>query len=136
SIREAATYGWDASPVSVARLCAEIWPLIKNEDWALTNGDPGFQSLWPQKLWAMDKVYQYVGGPGGYGVGYAAPAAVGAALAHRAHGRFVVNIQGDGELMVAPGALWTAVHHQIPMLTVMHNNRAWHQELMHIERMA
>ncbi|MBV8912126.1 MAG: hypothetical protein JOZ05_03670 [Acetobacteraceae bacterium] len=135
-IRGAAVYGWDATPVSVARLCAELWDVIKNEDWALTNGDPGFQSLWPQKLWRMDKVYQYLGGPGGFGVGYSAPAAVGAALAHKAHGRFVVNIQGDGELMCCPGALWTAVHHQIPLLTVMHNNRAWHQELMHIQRMA
>jgi acetolactate synthase I/II/III large subunit len=38
--------------------------------------------------------------------------------------------------MCAPGALWTAVHHKIPLLTVMHNNRAYHQEVMHIQRMA
>ena len=31
--------------------------------------------------------------------------------------------------------LWTAAHHQLPMLTVMHNNRAWHQELMFVEYM-
>lgn len=136
AILTAATYAWDASPISVARLCAEIWVQIKDLDWALTTGDPGFQSLWPQKTWAIDKVYQYTGGPGGYGVGYSAPAAVGAALAHRAQGRFVVNLQGDGELMCCPGALWTAVHHKIPLLTVMHNNRAYHQELMHIQRMA
>ena len=37
--------------------------------------------------------------------------------------------------MYAPGALWTAVHHRIPLL-VMHNNRAYHQEVMHIQRMA
>ena len=131
-----ATYGWDASPISIARLSAEIWAQINDLDWAVTNGDPFFQSYWPQRLWKMDKVYQFTGGPGGYGVGYSGPAAVGAALAHRAHGRFVVNIQGDGELMCCPGALWTAVHHKIPLLTVMHNNRAYHQELMHVQRMA
>jgi acetolactate synthase I/II/III large subunit len=131
-----ATYGWDASPISLARVCAEIWAQIRGMDWALTTGDPFFQSFWPQKTWKMEKVYQFTGGPGGYGVGYSAPAAVGAALAHRAQGRFVVNIQGDGELMCCPGALWTAVHHKIPMLTVMHNNRAYHQELMHVQRMA
>jgi thiamine pyrophosphate-dependent acetolactate synthase large subunit-like protein len=38
--------------------------------------------------------------------------------------------------MYAPGALWTAVHHRIPLLLVMHNNRAYHQEVMHIQRMA
>ncbi len=52
------------------------------------------------------------------------------------HGGLVVNIQGDGELMCAPGSLWTAVHHKIPLLNVMHNNRAYHQETMHIQRMA
>src|SRR6267142_2359016 len=29
-----ASYAWDASPVSTARLCAEIWGQIKDEDWA------------------------------------------------------------------------------------------------------
>jgi thiamine pyrophosphate-dependent acetolactate synthase large subunit-like protein len=38
--------------------------------------------------------------------------------------------------MYAPGAVWTAAHHRIPLLTVMNNNRAYHQEVMHIQRMA
>ena len=38
--------------------------------------------------------------------------------------------------MYAPGVLWTAAHHRIPLLSVMHNNRAYHQEVMHIQRMA
>jgi thiamine pyrophosphate-dependent acetolactate synthase large subunit-like protein len=38
--------------------------------------------------------------------------------------------------MYAPGVLWTAAHHRIPMLSVMHNNRADHQEVMHLQRMA
>jgi thiamine pyrophosphate-dependent acetolactate synthase large subunit-like protein len=136
AVLTSATYGWDASPISVARLCAELWAQIKDMDWALTGGETFFQSFWQQKLWKIDKVYQFIGGAGGYGVGYSAPAAVGSALAHRQHGRFVVNIQGDGELMCCPGALWSAVHHKIPLLTVMHNNRAYHQELMHVQRMA
>ena len=32
--------------------------------------------------------------------------------------------------------LWTAAHHRIPLLAVMRNNRAYHQEVMHIQRMA
>jgi acetolactate synthase I/II/III large subunit len=31
--------------------------------------------------------------------------------------------------------LWTAAHHKIPLLSVMHNNRAYHQEVMHVQRM-
>jgi thiamine pyrophosphate-dependent acetolactate synthase large subunit-like protein len=38
--------------------------------------------------------------------------------------------------MYAPGILWTAAHHRIPILNVMHNNRAYHQEVMHLQRMA
>ena len=66
-------------------------------------------------------------------MGYGAPAAVGAALANKKYGRFSVNIQTDGDLMYAPGVLWTAAHHRIPLLTIMHNNRAYHQELMELQ---
>jgi acetolactate synthase-1/2/3 large subunit len=126
-----ASYAWDASPVSTARLCAELWGQIRNEDWALVNGTGG----WAPRLWNFDKPYQFIGGSGGAGIGYGAPAAVGAALAHKRHGRLSVNIQTDGDLMYAPGVLWTAAHHHIPLLSVMHNNRAYHQELMHVQKM-
>jgi benzoylformate decarboxylase/acetolactate synthase-1/2/3 large subunit len=69
-------------------------------------------------------------------VGYGAPAAVGAALANRDKGIITVSFEGDGDLMYAPGVLWTAAHHKIPLLMVMHNNRAYHQELMHLQKMA
>jgi len=133
--RTDATYGWDASPISTARLSAELWAQIKDSDWALVSPIE-FVSRWPMRLWSFDKPYQFIGGAGGAGVGYGAPAAVGAALAHKKHGRVVVNIQADGDLMYAPGVLWTAAHHRIPLLSVMHNNRAYHQEVMHIQRMA
>ena len=38
--------------------------------------------------------------------------------------------------MYAPGALWTAARHEIPLLSVMHNNRGYHQEVMHVQRMS
>jgi thiamine pyrophosphate-dependent acetolactate synthase large subunit-like protein len=133
--RTEATYGWDASPVSVARLCAELWDKIKGEDWSLPC-DVRHASAWPLRLWSFDKHYQFIGWSGGGGVGYNAPAAVGAALANRKHGRLSVNIQGDGDLLFAPAVLWTAAHHRIPLLTVMLNNRAYHEEVMHMQRMA
>jgi thiamine pyrophosphate-dependent acetolactate synthase large subunit-like protein len=129
----AAAAAWDASPVSSARLCAELWPLIKSEDWALVGRALGG---WPQRMWNFDKYYQHIGGSGGAGVGYNLPSAVGAAVAHKEHGRLAVNIQPDGDCMYAPGAIWTSAHHQIPMLTIMNNNRAYHQEVMHLQRMA
>ncbi|HEY7389145.1 MAG TPA: thiamine pyrophosphate-binding protein [Bryobacteraceae bacterium] len=130
---EAASYGWDASPVALSRLSAELWPLIKNEDWSLV-GWQGFIGNWPNRLWNFDKHYQYIGGQGGGGIGYNAPASVGAALANKKHGRLSINIQTDGDLNFAPGVLWTAAHHRIPMLIVMHNNRGYHAEVMFVER--
>ena len=38
--------------------------------------------------------------------------------------------------MYGPEALWTAAHHRIPMLVLMHNNRAYHQEIMQLQHMA
>jgi len=133
--REAAAVAWDASPISTARLCAEIWNQIKGRDWSLVSTTI-FQNRWPERLWNFDRHYQYIGTQGGYGIGYGAPAAVGAALANRKYGRLSVNIQGDGDLMYAPGVLWTAAHHQIPLLSVMHNNRGYHQEVMQVQIMA
>jgi acetolactate synthase I/II/III large subunit len=130
-----AKYGWDASPISTARLSAEIWQQIKNEDWSLVTNCQ-FVSRWPLRLWQFDKHYQYIGGEGAYGVGYNAPASIGAALANRKRGRLTVSIQNDGDFMFSPGVLWTAAHHRIPILIVMHNNRAYHQEVMEVQRMA
>ena len=130
--RELATVGWDASPISTARLSAELWAQIKNEDWSLVSWDR-MVSSWPTRLWNFDKHYQFIGTHGGSGIGYGAPAAVGAALANRKHGRLSINIQNDGDLNYAPGVLWTAAHHKIPLLNIMHNNRSYHEERMYIQ---
>jgi len=132
---EAARYAWHATPISTARLYMELWDLVKDRDWAMVSEDRQ-QSSWAQRLWPLEKYYQYIGGSGGAGVGYGAPAAVGAALAHRAEGRLAVNVQRDGDMMYVPGVFWTAAHYQIPLLTVTHNNGGYHQEFMHLQRMA
>ena len=132
---EAAAIGWDASPISTARLSMELWDQIKHLNWALVS-DINFVSYWPTRLWDFTEHHQFIGGAGGYGIGYGMPSSVGAALAHRDAERIPVSIQCDGDMMMLPGALWTLAHHDIPMLVVMHNNRAWHQETMHLKRMA
>lgn len=133
--RQAAAIAWDASPISTARLVMEMWGQIKDLDWSLV-AQSGNVSNWQHRLWPMEKHYHWLGQSGGYGVGYGAAAAVGGALANRDLGRFSVSIQGDGDLMYAPGVLWTAAKHQIPLLSVMHNNRGYHQELMHVQRLS
>ena len=127
--------GWDASPISTARLTMEVWAQIKDLDWSMVGSDRQMSS-WPSRVWPMEKHYHHLGTSGGYGLGYNLSAAVGAALANRAHGRFSLNLQPDGDFMYSPGVLWTAAHHQIPLLTVMHNNRGYHQEVMHVQRLS
>jgi thiamine pyrophosphate-dependent acetolactate synthase large subunit-like protein len=133
--RLAASYAWEASPVSTARLCAELWAQIKHEDWSLVSSYYSDGGGWPRRLWDFNKPYHWLGDAGGGGIGYGAPASVGAALANKRHGRLSVAIQTDGDLMYAPGVLWTAAHHKIPLLSIMNNNRAYHMEVMHVQRM-
>jgi acetolactate synthase I/II/III large subunit len=129
-----ATIGWDASPITMGRLCAELYDKIHRDDWSLVGN--GIRNEWPLRLWNFDKCYRWNGASGGGGVGYNAPASLGAALANRKHGRVTVTINGDGDLMFTPGTLWTAAHHRIPILYVVHNNRAYHQEYMYLQTMA
>lgn len=131
--KEGAALGWDASPISTARLAMETFEVIKNEPWCLAVSD---RIAWARKLWPTTQYHQMLGGSGGQGVGYGLPASVGAALANKSLGRMTVTFQPDGDLLYAPGALWTAAHHKIPLLMVMHNNGGYYQEVMHLQRMA
>jgi len=131
--RALAANGWDAQPVSTARLSMELWNAVKGEQWCLAETA---NVTWSRRLWPATEHYNFLGHSGAAGVGYCAPAAVGAALANRDKGIVTVVIQPDGDLMYAPGILWTAAHHKIPILMLMHNNRAYHQEVMHLQKMA
>ncbi len=140
SIREQelsdATHGWNTSPVSVPRMVAELYNQVKNDDWAIVSGHQ-FTGQWQRRLMNHDTHYRYNGDCGGFGIGYDTPASVGGALAHRAQGRLPISIVGDGDFnFVGPGALWTAAHHKIPLLLVIHNNRAYHAEVMLVQRVA
>ncbi|HEY4029141.1 MAG TPA: thiamine pyrophosphate-binding protein [Caulobacteraceae bacterium] len=127
--------GWDQSPVSLFRIYAELWPLLENEDWCLAS-PTAFSGGHHAALWAHNEPYSYLGPQPAGGIGYGCGASGGAGLAARGKGRFVVNIQTDGDMNYTPGVLWTEAHHRLPVLSIMHNNRAWHQELMFLEFMA
>jgi acetolactate synthase-1/2/3 large subunit len=133
--RVVAARGWDSSPLSTARVAAELWEQLKTKDWSLVSRSDGM-SDWAWKLWNFEKYYHHIGQSGSLGIGYSNPAATGAALANRKYGRISVNLQNDGDFMFLPSTLWTAAHHQIPMLTVMHNNRMYNQEVMVVARIA
>jgi thiamine pyrophosphate-dependent acetolactate synthase large subunit-like protein len=133
---DAARYGWNSSPISVPRMIAELGRQIQKDDWAIVSGHQ-FTGQWQRRLLNHDKFYRYNGDCGGFGIGYDTPASVGGALAHKAHGRLPIGIVGDGDFnFVGAGALWTAAHHKIPLLLIIHNNRAYHAEVMLVQRTA
>ena len=129
-----ATIGWDSSPITTARMCAEVYNQIKDEDWSVVG--TSIRLSWMHRLWDFKKPHQWNGVSGGSGVGYNLPASIGAALANKKHGRFTVAFGGDGDFMFSPGAVWTAAHHQIPILYIIQKNRAYHQEYMYLVAMA
>ena len=117
---------WDQTPISTARLAAEIWEVIRDQDWVLVHGS---LSGWERRLWDMQDGSRCIAGGGGTGTGMGV--ALGVALAFRHTGKVCVSIQNDGDLLYTPGSLWTAAHHHIPMLTVMFNNRSYYQDVGH-----
>jgi len=122
---------WDASPITLPRLASEVWDAIKGEDWVLTAGT---LDDWARKIWDFDKPYRHPGRS--LGTATQIGISLGVALAHRDAGRLVVDLQPDGDLMFDAGALWVAAKHRIPLLVVMHNNRAYYNDWEHQIRMA
>ncbi len=129
--QEESRQDWDASPITFGRLAHEVWDVIKDEDWVLTANDLKRQV---RKVWDFDKSYRHPGTE--LGTSTQIGISLGVALAHRDNKRLVVDIQPDGDLMFDAGALWVAAKYQIPMLIVMHNNRAYYNDWAHQIRMA
>ena len=120
-------------PIAVPTAVAEVWEVIKHEDWALVNNAVG---AWTRRLWDWERPGCTLGSSGGAGLGYGMGAALGAALAHRHSGKVCVNLQADGDLLFTPSALWTAAHHHLPLLVVMFNNRSYYNSEEHALELA
>jgi len=119
------------SPIPHAVLATEIWDVIKGEDWVLTAGA---LEDWARKIWDFDAHYRHPGKS--LGTSTQIGLSLGAALAHRDKGRLVIDIQPDGDLMFDAGSLWIAAKHNLPMLIIMYNNRAYYNDWEHQIRMA
>ncbi|MFB6160552.1 MAG: thiamine pyrophosphate-binding protein [Haloferacaceae archaeon] len=127
--RRAAEDAWDETPISLPRVTAEIWDVIEDEEWVLTNGT--FRG-WAYKLWEIDEFDQYIGSySGGGGIGQGIGQAIGGALAYEDTDRTPINLQPDGDLMFYPGGLWTMGHYEVPMLNVVHNNGSLYNSTNH-----
>ena len=121
----------DSSPLTLPRLAEEVWEAIRDEDWVCATGT---LREWARKLWDFDRPYRHPGKS--LGTSTQIGMSLGVALAHKGSGKVVVALQPDGDLMYDVGALWTAAKHELPILIVMFNNRAYYNDWDHQIRMA
>ncbi|GAA5133094.1 thiamine pyrophosphate-binding protein [Pseudonocardia adelaidensis] len=118
----------DARPIAPARLVAELWSVVRDVPHLLCLRNT---RSWPEGVWELPGAGSYLGHSGGGGVGYGPGAFVGGALAARDRGLLGVGIVGDGDLLMAAGALWTAVHYRIPGLLVVNDNGSFYNDEPH-----
>jgi benzoylformate decarboxylase/acetolactate synthase-1/2/3 large subunit len=129
--RRLADKRWAETPISTARLAAEVWEVVQDHDWVLTAGTA---AEWALRTWDFDKAHRHPGRA--LGTATQISMSLGVALAHKGTGRLVVDLQPDGDLMFDVGALWVAARYELPLLVVMFNNRAYYNDWEHQERLA
>jgi thiamine pyrophosphate-dependent acetolactate synthase large subunit-like protein len=91
---------------------------------------------WDGSLRSFVHPLDHLGHSGGGGVGSGPGMSVGSALALRDSGRIPVAVLGDGDTIMGISAIWTAVHHKIPLLIIVANNRSYFNDEVHQERVA
>lgn len=124
-----------AGPLNRSALVQTVAETLRPYDVVLANGGI-LRGPETRRAFRFQRPYQFLGQSGGEGLGYGAPASIGAALAHRGSDRLVIDLQGDGDLLYVPQCLWTAAHHQIPLLMIVDANRTYLQDRHHQEAIA
>lgn len=97
-------------------------------EWQIANGH--MRGAVRQE-WELRHFNAHIGRNIGGGLGHGIGLSIGAALAHRGDDTLIVNLQNDGDLMYTASGLWTAARYELPVLTVMVNNRTYGQDRMH-----
>jgi acetolactate synthase-1/2/3 large subunit len=124
---------WDERPMSRGRVAAELWQVLRDENWVVVCGGV---MKWAPGIWEFTRADQYLGESGGGGVGYGPGAAVGTALGLKGTGKLPVAIVGDGDFLMTSAALWTAAHYRLPLLLIVYNNRSFYNDELHQITMA
>ena len=119
---------WNDSPITLHRMTWEIYNAVKDKPWFLTVRN---HRSFPEGLWQFPGSGQFMGFDGGGGVGNGPGSSVGSALAKKGTKAIPIAIYGDGENMMYPSAIWTAVHYRVPLLLVVNNNNTWANDEEH-----
>jgi hypothetical protein len=119
------------SPITTAPL-VEVWAQIRMSPIGAPR--PIDVQLLAAASLDMDKNYHFLGDGGGMSIGYCASASC-SNMANRKHSRLTVAISRRRSSDDDRRAVDRRTP-QIPVLWVVHNNRGYHQEVMHVQRLA
>ncbi|HUY06832.1 MAG TPA: thiamine pyrophosphate-dependent enzyme [Acidimicrobiales bacterium] len=128
SAREKLEANRENVPISAGRMVQAVWSAVKDLPWILALRNT---RSWPLGVWEFTGAGEYMGHSGGAGVGYGPGAMVGVALAAQENGKVAIAIIGDGDLVMAANAIWTAVHYHLPLLVVVNNNSSFYNDELH-----
>lgn len=111
---------WDRTPMSMARAMAEIRDGLPSG--AIVVDESITANIDLARTFEFSVPGDYYSGRGG-GIGQGLAGALGTQVAHP--DRPVVCISGDGSSMYSIQALWTAAHHELPIVFVILANREY-----------
>lgn len=111
---------WDWKPISLGRIARELQAVFPRDTIIVDEAS--------SSSWALRAHYEFERADTYYGIkgtalGWALPAAVGAAIG--VPERPVVAFLGDGATLYAPQALWTAARYGVPVTVIVNNNRGY-----------
>lgn len=111
---------WSARPMTPTRALHELAQALPKDVVVVDESITAYPDVAAAFDFALP--HGYYGARGG-GIGQGVAGAIGIQAAHP--GRTVVAISGDGSAMYAIQALWSAAHHQMPILFVILANREY-----------
>jgi benzoylformate decarboxylase len=117
--KEAARENWDRVPISSARLGYELNEVL-DKDAIIVNESLKSGRFFFDAMTFSDEEKTYIGTTGS-SLGWGGGAAIGVKLAEP--NRQVALMIGDGSFMFGPQVLWTMARYEIPIITVIWNNR-------------
>ncbi|MBI2365399.1 MAG: thiamine pyrophosphate-binding protein [Deltaproteobacteria bacterium] len=120
-IESRVTQGWDATPISAARLARAMDGLIEKNALIINESPTSKDIIMANFQFTLGRDY-FSNSSGGF-LGWGLGAAIGAKLASPK--RRVVACLGDGSTMFGLQGLWTLAKYRIPLLVIVFNNRAY-----------
>ena len=116
-------------PVDLSAIVVEVQRQVRDDAVILT--DSGTFARWVHRFYRFGKPHTQAGPMSG-AMGYAAPGALGAALA-RPEAQNIAFV-GDGGFLMSGQELTTAVQHRLPIKVILCDNNAWGSILVSQQR--